>query len=111
MIDSIPQLLQVDFTSLLEPVLAYATHTAIAPSCIQLLTACTVHYDLDFGLVLRYLSGEYTAEWRNIDEILSPSKLHVTHGVLNQMERILTTGCPLYLKWEEEAANKRAFVS
>jgi hypothetical protein len=27
------------------------------------------------------------------------------------MERILTTGCPLYFNWEEDAANKRAFVS
>jgi len=27
------------------------------------------------------------------------------------MERILTTGCPSYFNWEEDAANKRTFVS
>jgi hypothetical protein len=27
------------------------------------------------------------------------------------MERILTTGCPSYFNWEEDAANKHAFVS
>jgi hypothetical protein len=27
------------------------------------------------------------------------------------MERILTTGCPLYFNWEEDTANKCAFVS
>ncbi len=27
------------------------------------------------------------------------------------MEHILTTGCPRYFNWEEDAANKRTFVS
>jgi hypothetical protein len=66
---------------------------------------------LDFGLVTHYLGGKYTAEWRDVKEILSLSEPFVTPKVLSQMERILTTGCPLYLNWEEDAANKRAFVS
>jgi len=61
-IDSSQRLLQVDFTSLRDPVSDYASHTSIAPTHVQLLTACAVHYDLDFGLVTRYLGGEYTAE-------------------------------------------------
>jgi hypothetical protein len=108
---SIPRLLQVDFTSLKVPVLDYASHTSIAPIRVRLLTACAVHYDLDFGLVTRYLGGKYTAEWRDVNEILSLSEPFVTPEVLSQMERILTTGCPSYFNWEKDAANKRAFVS
>jgi hypothetical protein len=48
MVISFPRLLQVDFTSLKDPVLDYASHTLIAPTRVRLLTACAVHYDLDF---------------------------------------------------------------
>jgi hypothetical protein len=111
MITSIPRLLKVDFTSLKTPVMDYASHTSIAPARVRMLTACAVHYDLDFGLVTRYLGGEYTAEWRDVNGIISTCEPFVTPKVLCQMERILTTGCPSYLNWEEDAANKRAFVS
>jgi hypothetical protein len=111
MVICIPRLLQVDFMNLKDPVLDYASHTSIAPTRMRLLTACAVHYDLDFGLVTHYLGGEYTAEWRDVKEILSLSEPFVTPEVLSQMERILTTGCPSYFNWEEDAANKRAFVS
>ena len=57
---SIPRLLQVDFTSLKDPVLDYASHTLIGPICMRILTACAVHYNLDFGLVTRHLGGEYS---------------------------------------------------
>jgi hypothetical protein len=108
---SIPRLLQVDFTSLKEPALNYASHTSIAPTRVQLLTACAVHYDLDFGLVPRYLDGEYTAEWCDVPKIISTCKPFVAPEVLGQMERILTTGCSSYFNWEEDVTNKRAFVS
>ena len=111
MATSIPRLLQVDFASLRNPVLDYASHTSIASTRVRLLTACAVHYDLDFGLVTRYLGGKYTAEWCDVNEIISTCKPTVPPEVLGQMERILTTGCPSYFNWEEDAANKRAFVS
>ncbi len=111
MITSIPRLLKVDFTSLKNPVMDYASHTSIAPARVRMLTACAVHYDLDFGLVTRYLGGEYTAEWRDINKIISTCEPFVTPEVLGQMERILTTGCPSYLNWEEDAANKRGATS
>jgi len=108
---STPRLLQADFTSLRDPILDYASHTSIAPTRVQLLTACAVHYDLDFGLVTRYLGGKYTAEWHDVNEIISTCEPLVTPEVLGQIECILTTGCPSYFNWEEDAANKRAFVS
>ncbi len=108
---SIPRLLQVDFTSLKDPVLDYASHTSIASTHVRLLTACAVYYDLDFGLVTCYLGGKYTAEWRDVTKIISTCKPFVAPEVLGQMEHILTTGCPSYFNWEEDATNKRAFVS
>jgi len=108
---SIPRLLQVNFASLRDPVPDYASHTSIAPTHVRLLTACAVYYDLDFGLVTCYLGGEYTAEWRAVNEIISTCKPIVSPEVLSQMECILTTGCPSYLNWEEDTANKHAFVS
>ena len=105
---SIPRLLQVDFANLRDPVPDYASHTLITPTHMRLLRVCAVHYDLDFGLVTCYLGGEYTAEWRDVNEIISTCKPIVSPEVLSQMERILTTGCPLYFNWEEDAANKRA---
>ena len=62
-------------------------------------------------MVTRYLGGKYTAEWRDVNEIISICKPFVAPEVLGQMERILTTGCPSYFNWEEDAGNKRAFVS
>jgi hypothetical protein len=86
MVISIPRLLQVDFTSLKDPVLNYASHTSIAPTRVRLLTACAVHYSLDFGLVTRYLGGNYTVEWGDVKEILFLSEPFVTPKVLSQME-------------------------
>jgi hypothetical protein len=108
---STPKLLQVNFASLRDSVPDYASHTSITPTRMWLLTACAVHYDLDFGLVNRYLGGKYTAEWSDVNEIISTCEPIVSPEVLSQMERILTTGCPLYFNWEEDATNKRAFVS
>jgi hypothetical protein len=62
-------------------------------------------------LVTCYLGSKYIAEWRNAKEILSLSEPFVTPEVLSHMERILTTGCPSYFNWEEDAANKCTFVS
>jgi len=58
-----------------------------------------------------YLDGVYTAKWCDVNEIISTCKPIVSPEVLSQMERILTTGCPSYFNWEEDSANKRAFVS
>ena len=107
---SVLRLLQVDFTSLKDPGPDYASHTLKAPIRVRLLTACAVHYDLDFGLVTHYLCSKYTAEWRDVNKIHSLSKPFVTPEELSQMERILTKGCPSYFNWKEDAANKRAFV-
>ena len=87
MIESVPDLLQLDFSSLRDPVLDYATQTLIEPSRGQLMTACAVHYNLNIGLVVRYLGGEYTASWRSVTDILNAAAPYVTEEV----EEVMTT--------------------
>ena len=65
MIVMISKLINVIFLSLLNERLDYADQTEIKKDQVWLMAACAVYYDLDFGLVLRFLSGEYTAEWRD----------------------------------------------
>ena len=110
MISQVPRLMSVDFSSLLQPDLVYASRLTIDKSRVRLLAACAVHYGLDFGLVVRYLAGEYTAAHRDVPSILAAVRDHVPPHVLQHMGRILTTGCPSRLNWFETASNKAAFL-
>ena len=111
MIDSVPALLKVDFSSLCDPVLDYASQTNINPDRVRLMSACAVHYNLDIGLVVRYLGGEYTASWRNIPEILAAAEPYVSEDVYDHLHRVLTTGCPANFDWKEPASNKRRAIA
>ena len=53
MIREVPLLLKTDFSSLRLPRYDYADQTKIDPKRVWLLAACAVHYNLDFGLVVR----------------------------------------------------------
>jgi len=75
-----------------------------------MMTVCLVHFGLDFGLVVRYLAGEYTAAWRNVDLILDDTHPHVSAETLEHMRRLLTRGAPANFNWEEPAANKLNFT-
>ena len=77
-----------------------------------LLAACVIHYDLDFGLCAsaRYLGGEYTAKWRDVEAILGAVRGLVLEVDLGHMRRILDHGCPVEFNWEEPAENKEAFI-
>ena len=58
----VPKLMTVDFSSLLEDDEDYATRTEIEKHMVWKMTACLVHYDMCYGLAMRYLGGEYTAD-------------------------------------------------
>ena len=74
------------------------------------MAACAVHYDLDFGLVLRFLAGEYTAEWRGVEAVITAVEPHVSKSDKEHVFQILTNGCPTKLVWEETAQNKETFI-
>ena len=78
MIEMVPKLLDVGFLSLLNERLDYANQMEIKKDRVWLMAACAVYYNLDFGLVLCFLSGEYTVEWRDVDAIMSAIDKHVS---------------------------------
>ena len=77
---------------------------------VWLLTALAVYYNLDFGLVVRYLAGEYMTKWRDIDVIVGAVEGLVSDIDLQHICRILTSGCPAEFNWEELAENKETFI-
>ena len=62
MILNVPKLRQVDFSSVKDPRYNYPDQTHINKRRVWLLTALAVYYNLDFGLVVRYLAGKYMAK-------------------------------------------------
>ena len=60
-----------------------------------MLAACAIHYDLHLPSVVRYLSGEYTAEFRSaskIKELLE--SYNCPKEIVDDMYRIFKVGCP-----------------
>ena len=52
-IEYVPILQGIDFSALKDPDPNYATRKEISKNLVWLMAACAVHYDLNFGLVLR----------------------------------------------------------
>ena len=109
-IEYVPMLAEIDFLALRLPDPDYATRKEISKHLVWLMAACAVYYDLDFGLVLRYLSGEYTGEWRDVNEIVRTVSPYVTDSDAQHIRRILETGCPFEFNWEQTTENKEIFV-
>jgi len=106
----VPKLMKVDFSRLREPWYDYAHQKGIDRHRVWLLAACAVHYNLDFGLVMRYMPDETLAKWRDKDRILAAARPVVSDDDYEHMNRILTFGCPAEFNWEEPAENKETFL-
>ena len=85
LITLVPKLRQVDFLSSQILRHDYALQTHINPRRVWMLAACAVHYDLYFGLVVRYLDGEYLARWRDIEAIIGAAEGLVSNTDLRHM--------------------------
>ena len=96
----------VDFSSLKQEEGRHLTQETISFSRTKLLAACAIHYDLHIPSVIRYLSGEYMAEFRNAFEI---DKLLESRGCPSEIRqdlfRIFKVGCPNKLQGEDSRQN------
>lgn len=110
LIRCVPEMQVLDFSSLREPLADYESHTTVSKGRVRLFAACAIYYGLDFGLVVRYLDGEFTAAHRDVSAILKCAEPFVQPGTLSNMSRILTHGSPAHLNWFEPHTNKHAFV-
>lgn len=109
---NVPKLMKVDFSPLLEEDLGYAERTEIDKHTVWMMTACLAHYKMDYGLVLRYLGGEFTAEWRNVKGVLLAVAPYVSEDDLKHVARILDAkeASPFEFAMQETEENKEAFI-
>ena len=100
LVTSVPALTNIDFSTLRNERLDYSTQKVINPERVIKLTACAVHFGLDFGLVVRYINDETTAKHRDPVQVEQAIGPHVDPADMAQIVRILTKGCPAQLKFE-----------
>ncbi len=58
--------LRIDYTPLCEPQLGYENQECIDPYRVEKATAAMIHFRLDPGKFVRFLSGEYTGQYRDV---------------------------------------------
>ncbi|KAL7524758.1 hypothetical protein ACHAXR_000705, partial [Thalassiosira sp. AJA248-18] len=111
MVSEILRLRHLDFTPLLHPRLNYQDQTKISNNRVDMATAAMIHYDMNPGMVVRFMSGEYTGETRDVQAIVKEIEQHVDPSDLAHIIRILTQGCPSVLDFEEDSSNKLDLIS
>ena len=104
------RLLSVDFTPLLEPRLNYQDQTEVCEKRIDMASALMIHYDLDPGMAVRFLGGEYTGANRPVQETLDAVRDHVSSSDYEHIKRVLLEGCPSVCALEESTESKLDIV-
>ena len=103
--------LRIDYTPLREPWLGYENQECIDPYRVEMASAAMIHFGLDPGKFICFLSREYTGQhqdaWRTLDAVRD----HVTTNDYNHIRWILMDGCPAQLTFEEPLSNKLEFIS
>jgi len=103
--------LRVDFSTLRDPRLGYKQQDHIDPHRVEMASAAMVHFGLDPGKFVRYLSGKYTGQYWNVQLTLDAVCDHVTSDDYNHIKRVLLDGCPAQFTFEEPSSNKLEFIS
>jgi hypothetical protein len=70
--------LRVNFTPLQDPRLGYEQQDDINPYRVKMASAAMIHFGLDPGKVLHFLSGEHTGQYCNVHCTLDAIQDHVT---------------------------------
>ncbi len=60
-----------------------------------------IHFGLDPGKFVRFLSGEYTSQYQDIPCTLDAIQNHITSDDYGHIKRILLDGFPAQLTFEE----------
>ncbi len=58
--------LRIDYTPLHEPRLGYENQECIDPYRVEIASAAMIHFGLDPGKFVRFLSGKYTGQYRDV---------------------------------------------
>jgi hypothetical protein len=97
---SVPLLMKVDCSPVLEPIPDYADVTEIHADRVVMLSALAVQLGLDFGLVVRCLAHEYTGAHRDVDKLRDKIGPYIRPDDMQQIVRMLTYGCPAEMDYE-----------
>ncbi len=103
--------LQVNFTPLQDPRLGYEQQDHINPYCVEMASTAMIHFGLDPGKFVRFLSGEYNGQYRDVRRTLDAIRDHITSDNYSHIKQILLDGCPAQLTFEEPSSNKMEFIS
>jgi hypothetical protein len=103
--------LQVDFTPLQDPHLGYKQQDHINPYCVEMASAAMIHFGLDPGKCVRFLSGKYTGQYRDVHCTLDAIQDHITSDNYGHIKQILLDGCPAQLPLRNRrATNKSSYL-
>ncbi len=90
MIPSVIRWLKIDFHPLCEPRYDYESQTSISIYRVEMASAAMVHFGLDPGKFVRWLGGEYTGYYRDVNKILTAIRPHIESDDYGHLKRILT---------------------
>ncbi len=74
-------------------------------------SAAMIHFGLDPGKFVHFLSGKYTGQYRDVRHTLDAIWDHVTSDDYSHIKQILLDGCPAQLTFKEPSNNKLEFIS
>jgi hypothetical protein len=78
---------------------------------MEMASAAMIHFGLDPGKVVRFLSGKFTGQYWDVPCTLDAIQDHVTSDNYGHIKRILLDGCPAQLSFKEPLSNKLEFIS
>ena len=110
MIPDIIRLRNLDFSELTQPRFNYEEQVEISSQRVDMATAAMIQFGMNPGLLVRYMSGEYTGENRDIDQLERNIGQYIDPEDMQHIRRILTYGCPAQLDFEEELDNKLKLI-
>ena len=98
--------LKIDWRPVVKPRHDYNDQKHISMDIVDMATALALKCGLDPGRIVRTLGGEYTGEWGNAKQTLEAVKPVVSMSDYMHIERMLTSGCPYELNFEESTESK-----
>ncbi len=101
LVDLYLRLLHVELSPIFDPRDGYADQVHLDLDRIEMASALFLHYGGDPGKVVRALNQEYLLSSLDRKGILARVKGLVSEDDYRQMQRILFTGCPSHLVFEE----------
>lgn len=109
-VPEVKRLLLVDWRPLLRPRLDYMNQKKINMHRVDMATALAIRCGLCPGKIVRTLRGEFVGANRNVEFILASVEDVVSKEDYLHIKRILTTGCPSKLKFNESQENKLKMI-